>query len=92
MSKLRQAARDQSCIRCGSLDGVVLAHYSGRGSHQFGNGMGCKSSDVAAAHLCTNCHTHMDSYADGNTVEREAEFLRLCVLTTIRLFEQGVVK
>ena len=59
---LRKEARNQPCtIRLPGCDGggetTVLCHYS---SHRFGNGMGRKSSDVAAAFGCAACHALVD--------------------------------
>ncbi|MHB1516665.1 MAG: hypothetical protein ACYCVY_13420 [Acidiferrobacteraceae bacterium] len=85
------AARDQPCIRCGAQDGtVVSAHYSGLYAYQLGKGMGKKCHDAATAHLCAKCHVYLDSYADGNTVERSQEFLMLCMRTLIRNLERGI--
>lgn len=91
--KLRQAAKGQSCVKCYANDGtVVLAHYSGKYSNRFGNGMGRKSNDLVGAHLCDKCHRYFDSYEAGNTDERAAEFMMLCFLTIIRLEEQGIIE
>ena len=58
----RDAARGRPCtIRLPGCDGggesTVLCHYPG---HRFGNGMGTKSHDVAAAFGCANCHAIVD--------------------------------
>jgi len=95
MSKLRESARDQSCVRCGADDGtIVLAHYSGPRRHEYGGGFGIKSHDAVGAHLCADCHRHMDTGSknkDGKWLVSE-EMLHLCALTWIRLIENEVLK
>ncbi len=57
MSKLREAARDQPCIRCGRQDGTTVgAHYTGVRRLELGGGFGRKVHDMAMAHLCAECH------------------------------------
>lgn len=104
MSKLREAANDETCVRCNAQDGTVcLAHYSGPWQHRFGKGRGIKGEDVAAADLCGRCHQEMDEYqgiddrADDATKERQRlarseEFLACCLLTVIRRIQQGILK
>ena len=95
MSKLREAARDQSCVRCGKEDGtVVLAHYTGARRLELGGGFGCKVHDLAGAHLCADCHRVMDttSRSKDNRWEHSEEFLLLCVKTAIRLHDRGVLR
>ena len=96
MNKLRKAAEGTPCLRCGNDDGtVVLCHYSGPWQHKFGKGRGIKGNDLAGAHLCYKCHAFFDEYKSKNIagmVERSEEFLALCLLTVIRLYEKGVIK
>ena len=94
MTKLRQAARDQPCVRCGREDGtVVLAHYTGVRRLSYGGGFGMKVSDIIGAHLCGECHKHMDTERDkDNRWLHSEEFLHLCALTIKRLYAQGVIK
>ena len=95
VTKLRAAARDQSCVRCGKQDGtVVLAHYFGPRRHEYGGGMGIKGHDLLAAHLCQRCHLEMDTLSKNKARrwEHSEEFLHLCALTIIRLWEQGVIR
>ena len=95
MSKLREAARDQACVRCGRQDGtIVLAHYFGPRRHAYGGGMSRKGHDAVAAHLCATCHAYMDSWGRDKAArwEHSEEFLHLCALTMIRLFDQEIVK
>ncbi len=91
MTKLRDAARDQPCVRCGQEDGTtVLAHYTGVRRLELGGGFGLKVHDLAGAHLCHECHRIMDT--ERNKEDRwlhSEEFLLLCVKTAIRLYEQG---
>lgn len=95
MSKLREAARDQSCVRCGRQDGtVVLAHYFGPRRHEYGGGMGIKGHDLIGAHLCAECHKFMDTDCRDRNERwlNSEEFLHLCALTLLRLWNQGVLK
>lgn len=94
MSKLRQAARDQACVRCGVCNGTtVLAHYFGPRRHEYGGGMGRKGHDLVAAHLCMDCHREMDTLSKSKAArwEHSEEFLHLCALTIIRLHRQGII-
>lgn len=86
---LRALARDEACIRCGRIDGtVVLAHYTGPRQHSFGKGTGTKGHDAVGAYLCRTCHDWFDSYRGRNTVERSEEFLFLCCMTMVRVWEK----
>lgn len=89
-AKLLRDAETHDCIRCGGPDSVA-AHYSGLMSHALGNGMGKKSHDLATAYLCTPCHTHFDSYEDGNDVERAFEFMLMIMKTNIQRLDDGVL-
>lgn len=91
--KLLKAAEGQSCIRCGSEDGtIVAAHYSGYMSHRLGKGLGQKCDDTATAELCYNCHCEMDQYLKGNDPERAVEFLILILETINRRWYRGDFK
>lgn len=95
MTSLRDLARDQSCVRCGREDGtVVLAHYFGPRRHYYGGGMSKKGHDAVGAHLCSGCHSFMDTQSRDKQYrwEMSEEFLHLCALTWIRLIEKGMVK
>ena len=48
--------------------------------------------DLFVAHLCHTCHNLMDSYQNGNDIERSAEFLMLILLTQKRLIETGEIE
>jgi hypothetical protein len=92
---LRELARDQSCVACGARDGtVVLAHYFGPRRHSYGGGMSHKGHDLAGAHLCARCHLDMDTNnrSKVNRWETSEIFLHYCMLTLIRLHEQGKLK
>ena len=90
---MRKAADGQSCVRCGANDGTtVFAHYSGGYSLRLGNGMGTKSDDLLGADLCHQCHTRFDSYAGGNTPERDSEFMFCIFQTLLRRREQGIIR
>ena len=95
IQKLRDAARDQSCVRCGANDGtIVLAHYTGPRRHSFGGGMSHKGHDAIGAHLCMTCHQYFDTAGKDKESrwELSEEFLFLCAVTVMRLFDQGVVR
>jgi hypothetical protein len=94
MSKLRQAARDQSCVRCGKQDGtVVCCHYTGVRRGSYGGGLGIKVHDLIGAHLCGECHRFMDTTGrkkDDKWLHSE-EFQHLVLLTILRLHDQGII-
>jgi len=90
--KLLNYAKEYPCIRCGCDNGTVVgAHYSGRYSQILGKGAGVKAHDLVAF-LCSSCHAHFDSYADGNDDYRAAEFLLLIVRQIAKLFIDGRLK
>ncbi len=92
--KLRDAAQGQSCVRCGSLLGVVLCHYFGPRRHAYGGGMSRKGHDAVAAMLCGSCHLLMDTQSRDKSKKWELseEFLHYCALTWIRWIGNGTVK
>ncbi len=93
--KLRNAARGQSCVRCGKTEGVVGCHYTGVRRLAFGGGFGIKVHDFLIADLCQECHHYMDTLSrkkDG-TAEylHSEEFLYLIALTwERRVVHQGL--
>lgn len=98
MSALRESAKGEDCVSCGSNDEtVVLAHYFGPRRHDYGGGMSIKGDDIVAAYLCARCHHRMDTeireamsrddpYARWLASE---EFLHYCALTWIRRFSDA---
>jgi hypothetical protein len=94
VSKLREAARDQSCIRCGKRDGTVVgAHYTGVRRLALGGGFGKKCHDLFIADLCFECHREMDTNRNKETKwEHSEEFLFLIVQTIGRRLEQGKLR
>jgi hypothetical protein len=93
--KLRQAAKDQACVRCGAQDGTVVgAHYSGVRRLALGGGFGRKVSDLFIADLCSRCHTFMDTLSRDKSrqYEHSEEFFFYIALTTERRFNQGVIE
>jgi hypothetical protein len=86
--KLRDAARDQSCVNCGTCDGtVVMAHLAWPGVAD--RGMGHKGDDFWSAHLCHRCHASADSG------EFHLDFFwrtQMVARTLRRLFDKGIVK
>lgn len=95
MSALREAARDQSCIRCGVQDGTVVgAHYTGVRRQSYGGGLGAKVHDLCIAALCARCHREMDT-TSRNKADRwnhSEEFQHLILRTLIRLWDSGKLK
>lgn len=102
---LRDAADGQHCIRCRGKDGTIVgAHYTGARRSAYGGGLGRKVHDLVMAHLCGKCHTWMDQLLRADNRSRQGkeeednlrwmhseEFLHLCMLTVIRLYEQEVL-
>jgi uncharacterized Fe-S cluster-containing radical SAM superfamily protein len=87
---LRTEARDKPCVRCGRNDGtVVLAHYFGPRRHAYGGGMGHKGHDAVGAHLCAECHSHMDTASRDKASKwlHSEEMLHYCALTWIQRCE-----
>lgn len=95
--QLRDAARDEPCVRCGSYDGVVGCHYTGARRLAYHGGMSQKVHDLIMAHLCQACHTELDVLyraAGEDKVKRwehSEEFLHWIAITLIRLLERGVL-
>lgn len=95
IQKIRDAARDQTCIvpGCGCTVGVVTAHYSGVRRGSFGGGMGAKVHDLVSAHLCQAHHFEADTGNRNKDArwENSETFEFYCLLTIIRLYEQGIL-
>ena len=95
-----EAARDQSCVNCGAMDGtVVAAHYQGMRSQQFGKGTGLKPHDLCIADLCSKCHRLFDNYLvsdcenrDQRRIDHSEQFLFCIIQTLVRRARQGVLK
>lgn len=86
-------ARGKPCIHCGIADGTVVScHYSGLYAGTLGKSGGRKATDIAVAHLCSDCHKMFDNYAAGNDDERAARFMRDILMTIDRLLETGEIK
>ena len=92
---LRKLAEGQTCVRCHrNQESVVLCHYTGARRLAYGGGFGIKVLDLVGAHLCGVCHNEMDclSRDKARKWEHSEEFLHLCMLTILRLAEQGELK
>lgn len=91
---LRELAKGQACINCGTQDGtVVLAHYTGVRRLAYGGGLGKKVHDLVGAHLCFSCHRVFDTDSrskDGRWIHSE-EFQHRVLLTLMRLWEKGLI-
>lgn len=77
------------CVKCGTTEGLQVAHYSGLYSNRLGNGMGSKSHDYCVARLCQPCHAAFDGYAGDNDDGRAENFID-CIYLTMR--ELAIVK
>lgn len=94
--RLRDAAKGQACVLCehwysrhrrvGPDETVVACHLPGS-EYGMAAGMGQKTHDWLAAHLCDDHHRMMDGKWRRAVPTR---MLALC-LTLDRLFEQGVI-
>lgn len=92
-NKLLKAAKGQSCVRCNTDDGtIVAAHYSGVYSNRLGRGKGIKPHDFCCADLCSKCHAYFDQYESPNDDSRAAEFMLMILLTLYRRFTEGDIK
>jgi hypothetical protein len=92
VANLRKGGRE--CIRCGTEDGtIVLCHYTGVRRGEFGGGMGIKVHDAAAAEMCHQCHSWLDtiSRSKGQKWEHSEQFLAMIVKTWIRRMDDGLV-
>lgn len=78
------------CLRCGGWP-CEPCHYSGYLSHIVGKGGASKAADLVSAHLCRACHVALDTYTNGNSAERAADFLMLCWQTLLRNLDAGHV-
>lgn len=86
------AARGQSCVRCGRDDGtVVAAHYTGLRQHIYGKGARIKGSDLVVADLCSKCHPHFDQPKHWKSVEASEEFLHCVMLTIFNRADRGIL-
>jgi hypothetical protein len=96
VSKLTEAARGQSCVRCGRNDGtIVAAHINGPLAFKLGRGMGQKPDDVFCADLCHTCHDVLDGRSFAERLDPEdhtAEWMELVLLTIQRRRREGVLK
>lgn len=91
---LRDAARDESCVRCGTQDGTVVgAHYSGVRRLAYHGGLGQKVHDLLIAHLCSECHRWLDTLSKDKTLrwEHSEEFHHWIAVTLLRLLERGIL-
>lgn len=91
---LRNAARDQPCIRCGANDGTTVGcHLTGVRRLSYGGGLGKKVHDLVIAHLCQGCHAWMDQLSrlkEDKWLHSE-EFQHVVILTILRLYEDGLL-
>lgn len=94
MSKLTDATRGKTCVRCQGPD-AYACHYNGLRQIAFGKGTGIKCHDIATADLCKRCD---DWFTEGSTkgfdskIDRSEQFLFYVVMTNIRRFEDNTLK
>lgn len=86
--KLLNAARDQSCVMCGSHGTTVAAHAN---YVEYGKGRGIKAPDCLVAFLCSTCHYSLDQ-GPMSKAEKWEMWHRAFVRTIVRLFDQGIVQ
>lgn len=84
--KLRDSARDETCVSCWKQDGtVVLAHLPMMG---IADGGSSKCDDFVSAYLCKVCHDSTDGERRRDVFWR----YQMNVRTLRRMFERGVIK
>ena len=93
MSKITEASRGSTCIRC-DAPGAYSCHFNGTYQHWYGKGRGIKASDLATAEFCFNCD---QLHSEGVNIyhskeERDAQFLHFIMMTNIRRLENGVIR
>lgn len=59
--KLLAAARGRSCVLCGGNDFTTVAAHLPAATYGQTAGTGQKTHDWLVAHLCSECHSLMDS-------------------------------
>lgn len=95
MSKLTEAARGKSCIRCGVNDGTVVSCHMPGGSLRLllGGGAGLKPPDIFCADLCRACHDHSDGRAPAGITRQDLdnEFARDVLRTIKRRVDEGLI-
>lgn len=84
--KLRNAARDQQCVSCGTCDGTVVGAHLAPAGHCWG---GHKVHDWLIGWLCKECHYSAD-HGSGRT-----DYLwraKMIFRTWLGLFDNGVLE
>lgn len=82
---LTQSARDESCVRCGAVDGTIVWAHSNEMAH--GKGKSIKAHDLLGNYLCFKCHSWYDS--GSATREEKRAFFRECYpWTMVRVAEK----
>jgi uncharacterized protein YlaI len=82
--KLRDSARHEECVVCGSPEGVVWAHYNGQDG---GKGLATKAHDLLGAYLCYECHRRYDEGRESRA-EKRAFFLEAFFKSMARVAEK----
>jgi transposase-like protein len=84
--KLRESARYESCVACGTNDGTTVFAHSN--SQRHGKGMGEKAHDLFGAYLCVRCHREFDE-GNKSREEKQSNFLRWWEETMIIACDRG---
>ena len=82
---LLYAARGETCVLCGADDGTIVAAHLPGSIYGMDAGMGEKCADFCVAHLCSQCHSRMDTEWRRDTQIR----MKALCLTLERLFANG---
>jgi hypothetical protein len=80
---LRDSARDEPCIVCGT-DGTTVWAHSNEVEH--GKGMGIKAHDLLGLYLCATCHGAYDQRLDRE--QRRKFFREYYPATMVRVAEK----
>ena len=84
-NRLLASANGETCVVCGSEQGVVWAHCNELAA---GKGMGTKSHDLIGAYLCQACHTIYDE-GQSTRQEKQAFFLRAFFKSMVKVAEKS---
>lgn len=95
--RIRESARYESCVNCGSEGAVVWAHSN---QLEHGKGKSVKAHDIFGAYLCFLCHGWLDQGSGmdptgvwtGTREDKKEFFRRAMDKSLLRLVTNGVLK